>query len=45
MAIDAPGLEAAIAVENRNRVLCSRTKDAQRYASIYREKTAGYQGR
>ncbi len=46
VAIDAPGLEAAIAVENRNQVLCSRTKDAQEGMRAFIEKRPPvYQGR
>ena len=46
VAIDAPGLEAAIAVENRNQVLCSRTADAKEGMRAFIEKRAPvYQGR
>ena len=46
VAIDAPGLEAAIAIENRNQVLCSRTKDAQEGMRAFIEKRPPvYQGR
>jgi len=46
VAIDAPGLEAAIAIENRNQVLCSRTKDAQEGMRAFIEKRSPvYQGR
>ena len=38
VAIDAPGLEAAVAIENRNQVLCSRTKDAQEGMRAFMEK-------
>ena len=46
VAIDAAGLEAAIAVENRNQVLCSRTKDAKEGMQAFIEKRAPqYTGR
>jgi enoyl-CoA hydratase/carnithine racemase len=46
VAIDAPALEAAIAIENRNQVLCSRTKDAQEGMRAFIEKRPPvYQGR
>ena len=46
VAIDAPGLEAAIAIENRNQVLCSRTQDAQEGMRAFIEKRSPvYQGR
>jgi enoyl-CoA hydratase/carnithine racemase len=46
VAIDAAGLEAAIAVENRNQVLCSRTKDAKEGMLAFIEKrTPQYTGR
>lgn len=46
VAIDAPGLEAAIAVENRNQVLCSRTEDAKEGMRAFIEKRPPvYQGR
>ena len=46
VAIDAPGLEAAIAVENRNQVLCSRTEDAKEGMRAFIEKRPpAYQGR
>ena len=38
VAIDAPGLEAAIALENRNQVLCSRTDDAKEGMRAFIEK-------
>lgn len=40
VAIDAAGLEAAIAVENRNQILCSRTKDAKEGMQAFIEKRA-----
>lgn len=40
MAIDAPGLEAAMAIENRNQVLCSRTQDASEGMRAFLEKRA-----
>ena len=44
--IDATGLEAAIAIENRNQVLCSRTADAKEGMRAFIEKRAPvYQGR
>ena len=46
VAIDAPGLEAAIAVENRNQLLCSRTEDAKEGMRAFIEKRPPvYQGR
>ena len=46
VAIDAPGLEAAIAIENRNQVLCSRTADAKEGIWAFIEKRPlVYQGR
>ena len=46
VAIDAPGLEAAIAIENRNQVLCSRTADAKEGMRAFIEKRPPvYQGR
>ncbi|MCP5178807.1 MAG: enoyl-CoA hydratase/isomerase family protein [Pseudomonadales bacterium] len=38
MAIDAGGLEAAMAIENRNQVLCSRTNDAREGMAAFLEK-------
>jgi enoyl-CoA hydratase/carnithine racemase len=38
MAIDAPGLEAAIAMENRNQVLCSMSNDAKEGMHAFLEK-------
>ena len=44
--IDAPGLEAATAIENRNQVLCSRTADAKEGMRAFIEKRPPvYQGR
>ena len=44
--IDATGLEAAIAIENRNQVLCSRTADAKEGMRAFIEKRPPvYQGR
>jgi enoyl-CoA hydratase/carnithine racemase len=46
MAIDAQGLEAAMAIENRNQVLCARTEDAKEGMRAFVEKRApNYQGR
>ncbi len=46
VAIDAAGLEAAIAVENRNQVLCSKTQDAKEGMRAFIEKRPPqYQGR
>ena len=46
VAIDAPGLEAAIAIENRNQILCSRTADAKEGMQAFIEKRPPvYQGR
>ena len=46
VAIDAPGLEAAIAIENRNQVLCSRNADAKEGMRAFIEKRPPvYQGR
>lgn len=38
MAIDAQGLEAAMAIENRNQILCSRTNDAKEGMRAFLEK-------
>jgi len=38
MAIDAPGLEAAMAIENRNQLLCSATEDAKEGMRAFLEK-------
>lgn len=38
MAIDAAGLEAAMAIENRNQLLCSRTSDAKEGMQAFLEK-------
>ena len=38
MAVDAGGLEAAIAIENRNQILCSRTEDAKEGMRAFLEK-------
>ncbi len=38
LAIDAPGLEAAMAIENRNQLLCSRTNDAKEGMRAFIEK-------
>lgn len=38
MAIDAAGLEAAMAIENRNQLLCSRTSDAKEGMQAFIEK-------
>jgi enoyl-CoA hydratase/carnithine racemase len=40
LAVDAPGLEAAMAIENRNQVLCSRTDDAREGMRAFLEKRA-----
>ena len=46
MAVDAGGLEAAMAIENRNQILCSRTEDAKEGMQAFLEKRAPvYQGR
>ncbi len=46
LAIDAPGLEAAMAIENRNQVLCARTEDAKEGMRAFVEKRApNYTGR
>jgi enoyl-CoA hydratase/carnithine racemase len=39
-AVDAPSLEAAMAIENRNQVLCSRTHDANEGRKAFLEKRA-----
>ena len=44
VAMNAPGLEAAVAIENRNQVLCSRTKDAQEGMRAFIRTTAGISG-
>jgi enoyl-CoA hydratase/carnithine racemase len=38
MAIDAAGLEAAMAIENRNQLMCSRTEDAKEGMRAFIEK-------
>ncbi len=38
MAVDAAGLEAAMAIENRNQILCSRTNDAKEGMQAFLEK-------
>ena len=38
LAVDAPSLEAAIAVENRNQLLCSKTEDAKEGMRAFIEK-------
>jgi enoyl-CoA hydratase/carnithine racemase len=38
MAIDAQGLEAAMAIENRNQILCSKTNDAKEGMRAFLEK-------
>ncbi len=38
MAVDAGGLEAAMAIENRNQILCSRTDDAKEGMQAFLEK-------
>jgi enoyl-CoA hydratase/carnithine racemase len=38
LAIDASGLEAAMAIENRNQLLCSRTEDAREGMRAFLEK-------
>jgi len=38
LAADAPGLEAAMAIENRNQILCSRTNDAREGMQAFLEK-------
>lgn len=40
MAIDAAGLEAAMAIENRNQLMCSRTSDAREGMQAFLEKRA-----
>lgn len=46
IAIDASGLEAAMAIENRNQVLCSKTRDAKEGMMAFLEKRApNYTGR
>jgi enoyl-CoA hydratase/carnithine racemase len=46
LAVDAPGLEAAMAIENRNQILCSRTNDAREGMQAFLEKRAPlYTGR
>ncbi|MFT4720297.1 MAG: enoyl-CoA hydratase/carnithine racemase [Candidatus Azotimanducaceae bacterium] len=40
VAIDAAGLEAAMAIENRNQLMCSRTKDAKEGMRAFLEKRA-----
>ena len=38
MAIDASGLEAAMALENRNQLMCSKTEDAKEGMRAFVEK-------
>jgi enoyl-CoA hydratase/carnithine racemase len=38
LSIDAPGLEAAMAIENRNQLMCSRTNDAKEGMQAFLEK-------
>jgi enoyl-CoA hydratase/carnithine racemase len=38
LAIDAAGLEAAMAIENRNQLMCSRTEDAKEGMRAFIEK-------
>ena len=38
LAIDAPGLEAAMAIENRNQLMCARTRDAKEGMMAFIEK-------
>lgn len=46
MSIDAAGLEAAMAIENRNQLMCSRTEDAKEGMMAFIEKRApNYTGR
>ena len=40
MAIDAAGLQAAMAIENRNQLMCARTEDAREGMSAFIEKRA-----
>jgi enoyl-CoA hydratase/carnithine racemase len=40
MAVDAASLEAAMAIENRNQVLCSKTSDAREGMQAFLEKRA-----
>jgi enoyl-CoA hydratase/carnithine racemase len=40
LAVDAPSLEAAMAIENRNQVLCSRTEDFAEGMRAFLEKRA-----
>ncbi|MFT7266193.1 MAG: enoyl-CoA hydratase/carnithine racemase [Halioglobus sp.] len=40
MAIDAAGLEAAMAIENRNQLMCSKTNDAKEGMMAFVEKRA-----
>ncbi len=45
VAIDSAGLEAAMAIENRNQLMCSRTNDAKEGMSAFMEKrTPNYTG-
>ena len=38
LAVELPGLEAAMAIENRNQIVCSRTEDAREGMRAFLEK-------
>ena len=46
MAVDAAGLEAAMAIKNRNQLMCSRTEDVREGMMVFIEKhPTNFQGK
>ena len=46
MAVDAAGLEAAMAIKNRNQLMCSRTEDVREGMMVFIDKRpTNYQGK
>ena len=46
MAVDAAGLEAAMAIKNRNQLMCSRTEDVREGMMVFIDKRpTNFQGR